>query len=193
MFLAIIKKNTLLLCTGYFRPYKGVCKLQSRIIKRTLTTNDITYVKLTNKECCHNGFKFVEGLNIDTVPFTSLPRGLKPFGGWDCEPGGIYFTTYKNINRWMKYGDKKMHYIWDVMIPKDAQVHHQEDKSKADKIILSNRKTLSDFFSENHDIALINIKGNRRIFRYIKNKTPELCMALVKYNGCALEHPIGDP
>ena len=141
------------------------------------------YVKLTNKECCHNGFQFHEGLNIDILPFT-------PYGY--CEPGGIYFTTPDNIWIWLHYNDQTIFYIWDVTLPDDAQVYHQKAKSKADKIILSNRKTLYDFFSDNLDISLLNLKYDEHIFNYIDNQTPEFFLAAVQQNGTILRF-ITDP
>lgn len=86
------------------------------------------FIKLTNIECIHNDFKFNEGLNIDTIPITKK----------ECDPGGIYFTTLENIYKWLRYNGKQMYYAWDIEIPEDAIVYHYSDKSKADKIILSN-------------------------------------------------------
>ena len=139
----------------------------------------VKYVKLTNKECWHNGFQFVEGLNIDHIPFTKNNY---------CEPGGIYFTTLENIYMWLEYNDKEMYYIWDVIIPDDAQVYHQSDKSKADKIILRNRRTLSEFFSDDQDMLISSIKNYGINLKYVKKQTPELCLVAVKQSGIALKY-----
>ena len=137
------------------------------------------YFKLTNKSCCHNKFQFVEGLNIDIVPFTN-------YG--DCLPGGIYFTAARYIQMWINYNDDEMYYIWEVEIPEDARVYRQAYKLKADKIILSNKKTLYDFFSDNLQIAFINLQENSYILTFIKPQTYSLCLQAVKINGNALRY-----
>ena len=137
------------------------------------------YFKLTNRECCHHGFQFHDGLNTDIIPFT-------PYG--DCEPGGIYFTTPNNIWMWLRYNDQTMFYIWNVSLPDDAQVYHQATKSKADKIILSNQKTIFDFFSDNLQITLINLKQSIFILQYLRNPSTELCFDIIKSDPLALRY-----
>lgn len=56
------------------------------------------FVKLTNESCCHNGFQFREGLNVDTVPFSTKT---------ECCAGGIYFTTTEHFYEWLDYGGEK--------------------------------------------------------------------------------------
>ena len=92
------------------------------------------YVKLTNKDNIHNNFIFKDGLNTDTIHISS----------GECTPGGIYFTTFNNIHHWLSYGDQKMYYIWDVVIPENSKVYHYPTKSKAESIILSNCRRISE-------------------------------------------------
>jgi hypothetical protein len=87
-------------------------------------------VKLTNETECHNGFQFKTGLNEDTIPFN--PTG-------ECEPGGIYFTDIGNMPEWLEYGNKQMKYCRTVTLPPDCRVYVEENKFKADKIILGER------------------------------------------------------
>lgn len=96
---------------------------------------DISFVKLTNSNECHNGFRFKDGLNIDTVDFNPIE---------ECRPGGIYFCFREDYERWTKYGCSQMFYIREVSIPDDAQVYCEENKFKADKIILGPRQLLFD-------------------------------------------------
>ena len=61
------------------------------------------YIKLTNAKCEHNGFKFKEGLNVDTIPITKD----------ECTPGGLYFTTLEHIEKWLSYNNCHMYFVWD--------------------------------------------------------------------------------
>ena len=100
----------------------------------------IKYIKLTNEDNIHNNFKFKDGLNIDTIPISS----------GECKPWGIYFTTFNNIHHWLSYGDQKMYYIWDVVIPENSKVYHYPTKSKAESIILSNCRRISELVEWNN-------------------------------------------
>lgn len=37
-----------------------------------------------------------------------------------------------------------MKYCWDVTVPDDAKVRHYDTKSKADRIVLSNKRLIRD-------------------------------------------------
>ena len=52
-------------------------------------------VKILNDSLIHHGFKYVEGLNIDTKPFVS--SGVN-------QPGGLYFTDLLNMPNFLKFG-----------------------------------------------------------------------------------------
>ena len=88
------------------------------------------YYKITNKEECHYGMEYKNGLNIDILPFD--PTG-------PCCPGGIYFADKENICKFLNYGC----FIREVVIPGDALIYHENNKSKADKVILKERRDLS--------------------------------------------------
>ena len=94
----------------------------------------VKYIKFTNSENIHNNFTFTAGLNIDSIPISSD----------ECEPGGIYFTTFNNMHLWLSYSGQKMYYIWDVTIPENSKVYHYPTKSKAESIILSNCRRISE-------------------------------------------------
>lgn len=91
---------------------------------------DINFYKLTNRSEVHNGFKFVDGLNVDTIPFD--PKCI-------CCPGGIYFTQENSIINWLIYNNSKMRHKRLVKMPDDAKVHFESNKLKADKLILGPR------------------------------------------------------
>lgn len=100
--------------------------------------NDIVFYKLTSKSEIHNDFKFVTGLNTDTVPFTTYCT---------CCPGGIYFTAKNNLHQWITYKSEPMVYKRLITIPDDANVHFEKDKLKADKLILGPKQPIIPFYS----------------------------------------------
>ncbi len=137
--------------------------------------NQIFY-KILNKELKHNGFQYNLRLTIDTVPFN--PSG-------SCEPGGLYFTTFDHIFKFIDYGNN----IAEISIPEDAKVYGYpgDDRYKADRIFIKNIETLENFFDKNPEFLMIAVKQNGRVLKYVKNQTPELCMEAVKNYGHALE------
>lgn len=95
------------------------------------------FYKILRKDMKHHNFKYQEGLNVDTIPFS-------PFGS--CRPGGLYFSR-EDILAFLSYGE----YIAEVVIPEDAQVYENPadvydkgpKKWKADKIILGPRERVT--------------------------------------------------
>lgn len=83
----------------------------------------IFYTVLSD-DLCHNGFRYKLGLNTDINKFN--PSG-------SCTQGGLYFTNIQNLLKFMSYGSK----IGIVTVPDDAKVYVENDKFKADKIILT--------------------------------------------------------
>ena len=119
------------------------------------------YVKLTTKDCCHNGLQFVEGLNTDPVEFY-------PYGA--CHEGGIYFIEQAYIHKWLEYNGKIMYWIWDVDIPLGARFHDEGNKMKANKINLSNKRTITQFFVENPNICLDALANSKYALKQRLNK-----------------------
>ena len=86
------------------------------------------YYKITNKDECHRGYQYNDGLNILDRPFEK--EGT-------CVHGGLYFTNKENIHYFFGYGE----WLRVITIPKDAQMVQDPDTSngikfRADKIIL---------------------------------------------------------
>lgn len=94
-------------------------------------------IRLTNETENHNGFQYNTGLNVDTKQFVPNEK---------CGPGGLYFCHLKDIFDWIESGDNV--YIRLVTIPDDARVYTGYSKFKTDKLILSERVKIGDFFSE---------------------------------------------
>ena len=66
------------------------------------------YYKILNAEQIHNGYKFIDGLNIDPVKFNDDPRE-------SCVAGGFYFTTKEYVHRYIEYGIN----IYEIVLPID--------------------------------------------------------------------------
>jgi hypothetical protein len=135
------------------------------------------FVKLTNYNENHNGFQFDSGLNVDTVPFN--PEG-------ECLPGGIYFCELKKMIHWLDYDDQPMVYYRYVLIPEDSRVYIENDKFKADKLILTKRRLISDILTEKMYIEAAGNDG--MVLQYIKKQTEAICLTAVKQNGIALQY-----
>ena len=92
-----------------------------------------TYYKITNEKECHNGYQYVDGLNILDKPFDS--DGC-------CVEGGLYFTTIEHIFNFLDYGC----HLREITLPENCQWVQDLTKNKyrADKIILGKKYNLSD-------------------------------------------------
>jgi hypothetical protein len=125
----------------------------------------VKYVKILSSDHRHHNFQYKEGLNVDILPFN-----------YDtiCGAGGLYFTTIEHVYKFLEYGP----YIADVEIPEDAQVVHLNDKSKADKIIITNIRRWENVLNI-HDAVIANHVN----IIFITNQTEEL-HSLVDKCGC---------
>lgn len=85
------------------------------------------------------GYQYKTGLNIDTIPFN--PIGICSKG--KPTAGGLNFTDIIHIGTWYSPNKK---WIRQVIIPDDARVYVYENHYKADKIILSKRIDIKDFY-----------------------------------------------
>ena len=132
-----------------------------------------SFVKLTNENCIHNGFKYEERLNKDTIPLHRIDND---------SPGGLYFCKYDEFGKWCNYGNKKMEYMWDVEIPNDAKVVMIDGKFKSNKIILSNKRLIWS----NNDLCLEAVKHDGFNIKHVYIKDPDMCLEAVKQNGLAL-------
>ena len=131
-----------------------------------LHKNKIFY-KLTNESENHNGFQFVDGINIDT------------FGRGFC------FTDRENMKYWFDYNHNGvMMYYREIIIPDDASVFAYDNEYKTDKIILRSKYNIWD----NDDMCKDILKECGAALQYIKNQTVELCEIAVLQNGSALEY-----
>jgi hypothetical protein len=130
-------------------------------------------IKLTNELEIHNGYRFVTGLNIDTIKFD--PTG-------SCKPGGIYFCELEKFPLWIEYSDTTCINFREVKIPDDAQIYTGKDKFKADKIILSDKQDIWN----NEDCCKIAVAYDGHLLKNVKKQTEEICKIAVHENGVAI-------
>ena len=106
-----------------------------------------TYYKVTNKNECHNGYQYKDGLNILKEEFNDDPTA-------SCVPGGFYFTDYEHLPKFFEYGT----WIREVTIPTDARVIKDPDgdKWRTDKIILGNKYHIKNDFDKWFDKEKFN-------------------------------------
>jgi hypothetical protein len=137
------------------------------------------YYKLLTVNRRHKDFTYQEGLNVDPVPFN--PSG-------SCQPGGLYFTTLKHLPEWCCH---KWPLIADVTLPPDARVYKEPcgSKWKADKLELSNIRTMTDFFDTLDDATLHElVSQNSSLLSHVRHQTEALCMAAVVCNPYGLAY-----
>ena len=103
------------------------------------------YFKVTNREECHYGFQYQDGLNVLTEPF--IEDEIE-------SPNGFHFTDIENILIYLDFGC----YLREIRLPTDDQefkiVQAGEHIWRANKIILGKRRELSDINTFNY---LLNV------------------------------------
>ena len=98
-----------------------------------------TYYKITNKNECHNGYQYKDGLNILNEPFNNNSIT-------SCVLGEFYFTDYEHLPRFLSYGV----WVMKIRIPKNARVVKDPNGSKwrADRIILERKYHIHNDFDK---------------------------------------------
>ena len=143
--------------------------------------SDTKFYKILKEDLIHNNYQFVNGINIDPIPFN--PDG-------ECSKGGFYFTEYNKIACWLEYTDD-LTYIADVKIPDNAQVYVEENKFKADKFILNlnNKIDIKDHECWNNaEFCEMAVQQDGCALKYVINQTEELCKMAVQRDGYALKY-----
>jgi len=106
-----------------------------------------TYYKVTNKNECHHGYQYKDGLNILEEKFNDDSTA-------SCCAGGFYFTDYEHLPIFFEYG------IWirEVTIPEDAKVVKDPsgDKWRTDKIIFGKKYHIKNGFAKWFDKEKFN-------------------------------------
>lgn len=96
------------------------------------------FYRLTKSNEIHNGYKFCDGLNVDTLQIGLID---------DFQIEGLYFCEEKYVKNWLTYTDD-LTYIREVTIPDDATVCIEKYELKADKFILEPRQLISTYLTK---------------------------------------------
>ena len=115
-----------------------------------------TFVKILHPDEVHHGLRFVDGLNVDPLPFQTSD---------ECAPGGIYFCEPEHVFDWIHLYTKsgaqagaqagaRQPWIRSVRLPPEARVQSESNhKWKADRVILGPRIAWDDWLSANPDVC----------------------------------------
>lgn len=118
----------------------------------------VPLVKLTNEACCHNGMTFVEGENVDHNQFRF---------DHSCGPDGIYFCRLEDMFHWLDYSSSPMYYMWDVVVPANARAVMYRNKLKANRLVLSNKRKISDYVTSKLMGMVVNNENIDEVFNFI--------------------------
>ncbi|BCS82550.1 ankyrin repeat protein [Cotonvirus japonicus] len=96
------------------------------------------YLKITNKQECHNGYQYQDDLNILQEKFNDNPND-------SCAPGGLYFCEPKYIHHYFGYGVNLREVYLPTNNPDFKMIKDPEGKKyRANMIILGKKHNLSD-------------------------------------------------
>lgn len=129
------------------------------------------FYKFLNDDLVHHGFKFKLGLNVDHVPFNPNT----------CTSGGLYFCEESKCHMYFSAYGKK---LGRVTIPDDARVYVEDNKFKADKLIL---ESITDFADVPDSFWTTIVELNSNALRYVRDQTEQLCCLAVKQNPLSLQ------
>jgi hypothetical protein len=150
--------------------------LNKEISGKQLNEYNVKFYKFINEEKCHNDLVFDVGEIIDPIKFNPTNS---------CSKGGIYFTTFEHIFRFLDYGC----YFCEIIIFDDSRCYIENNKIKANKFTIKNMIPISDLNSWNNtQFCLEAVKQNGKTLRYVREKTEEIRLEAVKENGLVLEY-----
>jgi len=85
-----------------------------------------TLIRLFNKTKIHNGWQYLEKLNIDPIKFN--PQ--------ECSAGGFYFIELQYWQLWKSYNNDVMEYYSLISIPDNSKIFIEFEKFKSDKLFI---------------------------------------------------------
>ncbi|AQN68731.1 ankyrin repeat protein [Saudi moumouvirus] len=94
------------------------------------------YFKVTNELECHNGYQYVDGLNILNEKFNDSDDS--------CVPGRLYFSDKNHIMEYLNFGVYLREVILPINNPDFKMIKDGEDKYGANMIILGEKRDLRD-------------------------------------------------
>jgi hypothetical protein len=137
----------------------------------------ITMYKFTNLEENHNGYQYIDGLNIDPNEFDTSQG--------ECSKGGLYFTSVEYAAEWILDNE----YVRNVTIPDDARICIYKTKFKADKIIVGLRTRICDSgILASEEVQRLAVQRAGSSIKHIKDPSEEIQMLAVKKYDCYIEY-----
>ena len=114
--------------------------------------------KCLNNELTHHKFQYKTGLNEDCLPFN--PTG-------SCTPGGLYFTTIENVNKFLDYGLN----ISIIELCTDAKfyINTKGMKFKTNKFIIK------EILPQTEELCRIAVQQNGLTLHYVQKQTNKNC------------------
>lgn len=126
--------------------------------------------KATTKDSTNRGFHLAEGLNVE-VGFSKSR---------ECKKGLWFCTSTLDLLYWA--AELGYDHVWFVSIPKHAHVVEYENKSKTDKMLLSNFQKIEDMAElQNENFQLAAVQKHPTSIKLIKN--PSLKLQQIAFNG----------
>ena len=129
------------------------------------------FYKLTNESEIHNGFHYMDGLNIDTQNFNPSEQ---------CSKCGLYFTELNKIDTWISNRRENIKYVREVEILDDSLVYIEENEFKADKFYLHPKLSL--------ELFKCAVQQNGIPLKYVKSQAEKICELAVQQNGISLNY-----
>ena len=118
----------------------------------------MTYYKILQEDLTHHNFRYIEGLNIDRIKFNHST---------DCSRGGLYFTEFKHLLEYLHFGEL----IANVSIPHKTKIYKEKKKLKANKLIISNIRPISEFeMWKDIEFCKKAFLHNKENYKYLKVK-----------------------
>jgi hypothetical protein len=131
------------------------------------------FYKFLYNDFTHNNFTYNVGLNIDIKEFN--PTG-------ECQKGGLYFCE---VDKCFIYYSSYGSYLAQIDVPADAKVYIEQDKFKADRLIIC---SITHFDNVSSDFWIGLLKYDGLALRFIKEQTEELCKLAIHQNSEALRY-----
>ncbi len=142
----------------------------------------VKYYKLTNRECCHNGFQYKEGINTDT----------RAWNTGECLPGGIYIVRREHFTDWISYRDD-LYYVWDAEPVGSLVCEQPDNKVKCHSVRLWNCRPITEMEElQTEEGRLAAVFMCCDVIRFIENPSLEAQLQAVRTDGRTIQY-IKDP
>ena len=135
--------------------------------------------KILHSNMKHYGYRWRLGVNVDPLPWN--PKG-------SCEPGGLYFTTFRNLGQYSQSPyDENL--IGRITVDDDEPVWQEHQKWKAHRVTLSDVVAVRDLPDrEYYHYISQNFYGVKSSCMYNKDTHDELWNDLLRRNPSIMHY-----